>query len=124
MYTVQSWDHHTNLDVTIGLLLQRTELRPRAIHYADDTVLLFPQLPFLFCLLFFDALSHLVHVFLFLFVSVNFEVEMVAHDETATPDQPAGKYFSFERPSQLSTPIFPTHTKIPYIVGSTCLLRP
>ena len=90
MYTVQSWDHHTNLDVTIGLLLQRTELRPRAIHYADDTVLLFPQLPFLLCLLFFNALSHLVHVFLFLFVSVNFEVEMTSHDETATPDQPAG----------------------------------
>ena len=80
--------------------------------------LLFPQPPFLLCLLFFDALSHHVHVFLF--VGVNSEAEMASHDETATPDQPA----AFERPSQLSTPIFPTHTWIPYIVGSTCLLRP
>jgi len=63
-------------------------MRPRAIHYADDAVLLFPQLPFLFCLLFYDALSH--HVYVFLFVSVNPEAEMASHDETATQDQPAG----------------------------------
>ena len=50
----------------------------------------FPQLLFLFCLLFFDALSHHLHVFLFLFVSVDFEVEMASHDETAAPDQTAG----------------------------------
>jgi len=90
MHTANSWEHRTYLDVTISLLLQGTELRPRAIHYTDDTVLLFAQLPFLLCLLFFDALSHHVHVFLFLFVSVDFEVEMASHDETATPDQPAG----------------------------------
>ena len=83
-------------DVALGLQprtttqLQGNELRPRAIHYADDTVLLFPQLPFLLCLLFFDALSHHLHVFLFLVVSVDFEVEMASHDETAAPDQPAG----------------------------------
>ena len=82
--------HRTYLDVTISLLLQGTELRPRAIHDADDTVLLFPQLPFLLCLLFFDALSHHLHVFLFQFVSVDFEVEMASHDETAAPDQTAG----------------------------------
>jgi hypothetical protein len=82
--------HLTYLDVTISPLLQGTELRPRKIHYADDTVLLFPKLPFLLCLLFFDALSHHLHVFLFLFVSVDFEVEMASHDETAAPDQPAG----------------------------------
>jgi len=58
--------------------------------YPDDTVLLFPQLPFLLCLLFFDALSHHVHVLLLLFVSVDLEVEMASHDETAVPDQPAG----------------------------------
>ena len=87
---VTSEFHLTYLDVTISLLLQGTELRPRKIHYADDTVLLFPQLPFLLCLLFFDALSHHLHVFLFLFVSVDFEVEMASHDETAAPDQPAG----------------------------------
>ena len=69
---VTSEFHHTYLDVTISLLLQGTELRPREINYADDTVLLFPQLPFLLCLLFFDALSHYLHVFLFLFVSVDF----------------------------------------------------
>jgi len=46
------------------------------------------------------------------------------HDETTTPDQPARWFFLFERPSQLITPIFPAHTKIPYIVGSTCLSRP
>ena len=86
----------TYFDVALGLQpppttqLQGTELRPRAIHYADDTVLLLPRLPFLLCLLFFNALSHHVHVFLFLFVSVNFEVEVVSHDEMATPDQPAG----------------------------------
>ena len=70
--------------------LQGTELRPRAIHYVDDTVLLFSQLPFLLCLIFLDALSQYVHVLLFLFVSVNFEAEMASHDEMATPDQPAG----------------------------------
>jgi len=30
----------------------------------------------------------------------------------------------FERPSQSSTPILPTHTKNPCIVGSMCLFRP
>jgi len=130
MHPAQFGEHHTYLDVAFDLhpqptaQLQGTELRPRVIHYADDTVLLFPQLPFLVCLLFFDALSHHVHVFLFLFVSVNFEVEMASHDETATPDQPVGGCFSFERLSQLSAPIFPTHTKVSYIVGCTCLSRP
>jgi len=88
MYTTNYWEHRTYPDVTISLLLQGTELRPRAIHY--DTVLLFPQLHFLFCLLFFDALFHHVYVFLFLFVSVDFEVEMESHDETVAPDQPVG----------------------------------
>jgi len=91
-------------------------------HYGNDTVLLFPQLPFLLCLLFFDALSHHIHVFLF--VSVTSAAEMASHDETATPDQPARWSFSFELPSQLSTPIFPTHAKINYILGSTGLFRP
>jgi len=72
IHTANYWERHTYLDVTISLLLQGTELRPREINYADDTVLLFPQLPFLLCLLFFDALSHYLHVFLFLFVSVDF----------------------------------------------------
>jgi len=94
MHSAKSGEHPTYLDVALSLQpqpttqLQGTELRPRTIHYADDTVLLFPQLPFLLCLLFFDALSHHLHVFLFLFVSVNFEVKMASHDETATPDQP------------------------------------
>ena len=94
MHQPPSGEHCDYIDVTLGLQprtttqLQGNELRPRAIHYADDTVLLFPQLPFLLCLLFYDALSHHVHVFLF--VSVNPEVEMASHDETATEDQPAG----------------------------------
>jgi len=94
MHPPQSGEQSTYLDVALGLQprpttqLQGTELRPRVIHYTDDTVLLFPQLSFLLCLIFFDALSHHVHVFLFLFVSVNLEVEMASHNETATPDQP------------------------------------
>jgi len=94
MHPPSSGEHRNYLDVTLGLQprpttqLQGNELRPRAIRYADDTVLLFPQLPFLLCLLFFDAPSHHVHVFLF--VSVNSEAEMASHDETATPDQSAG----------------------------------
>jgi len=92
MHPPSSGDHHNYLDVALSLQpqpttqLQGNELCPRAIHYADDTVLLFPQLPFLLCLLFFDALSHHVHVFLF--VSVNSEVEMASHDEMAMSDQP------------------------------------
>jgi len=94
MHPPPSEEHHNYLDVALGLQpritiqLQGNELRPRVIHYADDTVLLFPQLPFLLCLLFFDALSH--HVYVFLFVSVNPEAEIVSHDETTTQDQPAG----------------------------------
>jgi len=57
-------------------------MRPRAIHYADDTVLLFPQLPSLLCLLFYDAFSHHIHVFLF--VSVNPAAEMATQEEMAT----------------------------------------
>ena len=91
-----SGEHRNYLDVALSLQpetttqLQGNESRPRAIHYADDTVpsLLSPQLPFLLCLLFYDALSH--HVYVFLFVSVNPEAEMASHDETATQDQPAG----------------------------------
>jgi len=94
MHQPPSEENRNYLDVALGLQprtttqLQGNELRPRAIHYADDTVLLFPQLPFLLCLLFYDALSHHVHVFLF--VSVNPEAEIQSHDETATQDQPAG----------------------------------
>jgi len=94
MHQPASKEHRNYLDVALCLQprtttqLQGNELRPRAIHYADDTVLLFPQLPFLICLLFYDALSHHVHVFLF--VSVNPEAEIASHDETATKDQPAG----------------------------------
>ena len=91
MHQPPSGEHRDYIDVALGLQpqtttqLQGNELRPRAIHYADDSVLLFPQL---LCLLFYDALSHHVHVFLF--VSVHPEVEMASHDETATEDQPAG----------------------------------
>jgi len=93
MHPPRSGEHRNYLDVALGLQprpdtqLQGNELRPRAIHYTDDTVLLFLQLPFLLCLIFFDALSH--HVNVFLFVSVNSTEEMTSHDETATPDQPA-----------------------------------
>ena len=93
IHTPQYGEHRDYMDVALGLQprtttqLQGNELRPHAIHYADDTVLLFPVLPFLLCLLFFDALSHHVHVFLF--VSVNSETEMASHDETAMSDQPA-----------------------------------
>jgi len=94
MHPPPSGEHRNYLDVALGLQprttaqLQGNKLRPRAIHYADDTVLLFPHLPFLLCLLFFEALSH--HVYVFLFASVNPEAEMASHDETATQDQPAG----------------------------------
>jgi len=63
--------------------LQGNEMRPRAIHYADDTVLLFSRLPFQLCLLFYNAPSH--HVYVFLFVSVNPEAEMASQDEMETP---------------------------------------
>jgi len=48
MHPALSGENNTYLDVALGLQprpttqLQGTELRPRAIHYADDTVLLFP----------------------------------------------------------------------------------
>ena len=93
MHPPPSGEHCNYLDVALGLhprtttQLQGNELRPRAIYYADDTVLIFPQLSFLICLLFFDALSH--HVYVFLFVSLNPEPEMALHDEMATQDQPA-----------------------------------
>jgi len=44
MHPAPSGEHRTYLDVALGLQprpttqLQGTELRPRAIHYADDTV--------------------------------------------------------------------------------------
>ena len=94
MYQPPSGEHHNYLDVALRLQprtttqLQGNESRPRVIHYADDTVLLFPQLPFLLYLLLYDALSH--HVYVFLFVSVNPETKMVSHDKTATQDQPVG----------------------------------
>jgi len=62
-------------------------MRPRVIHYADDIVLLFPRSPFLLCLLFYDAFSH--HVCVFLFVRVNPEVEMALQDEMASQDERA-----------------------------------
>ena len=88
-------------------------------HYGNDTVLLFPQLPFLLCLLFFDALSH--HVYVILFVSVKPEAERQQRRatrwhhttrrqrKTNRPDDDS----DCERPSQLSTSILPTHTKKP-----------
>jgi hypothetical protein len=93
MHPPPSGENRNYLDVAPGLQprtttqLRGNELRPCAIHYADNTVLLFPQLPFLLCLLSYDALSH--HVYVFLFVSVNPEAEMVSHDETATQEKPA-----------------------------------
>jgi len=126
MHQPPSGENCDYIDVALGLQpqtttqLQENELRPRAIHYADDTVLFFPQMPFLLCLLFYNALSHHVHVFVS--VGVNPAVEMASHDKTATT-QPADDS-DFERPSQLNTPILPTHTKNPCIVGSTCLSRP
>jgi len=53
MHQPPSGEHRNYLDVALGLqprtITQRQEnkLRPCAIYYADDTVLLFPQLPFL-----------------------------------------------------------------------------
>jgi len=94
MHQPPSGEHHDYIDVVLGLQprtttqLQGNKLRPRAIHYADDIVLLFPQLPCLLSLLSYDALSHHVHVFLF--VSVNPDVEMASHDKTAMEDHPAG----------------------------------
>jgi len=94
MHESPSGEHRDYIDVVLGLQprtttqLQGHELRPRAIHYADDIVLLFPQMPCLLSLLSYDASSHHVHVFLF--VSVNPDVEMASHDETATEDHPAG----------------------------------
>jgi len=80
MHQPLSGEHHDYIHVVLGLQprtttrLQGNELRPRAIHYADDIVLLFPLLPCLLSLLSYDALSHHVHVFLF--VSVNPDVEI------------------------------------------------
>ena len=97
MHQPASGEHHDyTVDVVLGLpvqpqtttQLQGNELCPRAIHYADDVVLLFPQLPCLLSLLSYDALSHHVHVFLF--VSVIPDVEMASHDETAKENHPAG----------------------------------
>jgi len=90
------YPHNNYLDVALGLQprttpqLQGIELCPRVIHYADDTVLLFSQLPFLPCLLFCNALFH--HVYVFLFASVHPEAGMASHNdlEMATQDQPAG----------------------------------
>jgi len=125
MHPPLSGENGNYLDVALGLQpqtttqLQGNELRPRAIHYDDDTVLLFPQLPFLFCLLFFDALSH--HVYVILFVSVKPEAERQQRRatrwhhktrrqrKTNRPDDDS----DCERPSQLSTSILPTHTKKP-----------
>ena len=67
--------------------LQGNEMRPRAIHYTDDTVLLFPRLPSLLCLLFYDAISH--HIYVFLFVSVNPAAEMAPQEAMATQEEPA-----------------------------------
>ena len=53
MHPPRSGEHRNYLDVALGLqprtITQRqgNKLRPCAIYYADDTVLLFPQLPFL-----------------------------------------------------------------------------
>jgi len=101
MHQPPSGEHRNYIDVVLGLQpqtttqLQGNELRPRAIHYADDSVLLFPQL---LCLLFYDALSHHVHVFLF--VSVNPEVEMASHDERQRKTNQLADDSDFARPSQ------------------------
>jgi len=88
---------HNYLDVTPGLeprttiQLQGNKMRPHAIHYADDAVLLLPRLPSLLSLLFYDAFSHHIHVFQF--VSVNSSsspaAEMATHEEMATQGETA-----------------------------------
>jgi len=75
MHPPSTGEHRNYLEVAPGLeprttiQLHGNEMRPRVIHYADDIVLLFPPSLFLLCLLFYDAFSH--HVFVFLFVRMN-----------------------------------------------------
>jgi len=64
--------------------LQGNEMHLHTNHYADDIVLLF-QLPSLLCLLFYDAFSH--HIYVFLFVSSKAAAEMATQEETATQDE-------------------------------------
>ena len=61
--------NYLDLEPRTTTQLQGNEMIPRVIHYTGDTVLLFPRLPSLLCLLFYDAFSH--HIYVFLFVSVN-----------------------------------------------------
>ena len=47
--------NYLDLETRTTTQLQGNEMRHHAIHYADDTVFLFPRLPSLLCLLFYDA---------------------------------------------------------------------
>jgi len=93
MHPPSTGEHRNYLHAVSGLgprtntQVQGNQMRPRAIYYDDDTVLLFSQLPSLLCLIFYDALSHRVYVFLF--VSVNPEGEMASQDEMATQEHHA-----------------------------------
>ena len=93
MHPPSTGEHRNYLQAAPGLEsrtnapLQGNKMRPRVIHYVNETVLLFSQLPSLLCLLFYDALSHHVHAFLFM--SVIPEAEMASQDEMATQEQHA-----------------------------------
>jgi len=85
MHPPSTGTQHNYVDVTSGLEpLHKNEMCPRAIHYAGDIVPLFPRLPSLLCLLFYNAFSH--HIYVFLFVSVNPAAEMATQEEMATQD--------------------------------------
>ena len=94
MHPPSTGAQHNYLDVTPGLeprttiQLQGNEMRPRAIHYADDTVLLFPRLPSLLCLLFYDAFSHHAYVFLFVAAVMATQEETEKQDEIGTQEEP------------------------------------
>jgi len=61
--------NYLDLEPRTTTQLQGNEMSPVVIHYTHDTVLLFPRLPSLLCLLFYNAFSH--HIYVFLFGSVN-----------------------------------------------------
>jgi len=79
--------NYLDLEPRTTIQLQGNEIRPRVIHYADDTVLLFPRLSSLLYLLFYDAFSH--HIYVFLFVSVNPATEMATQEEMTTQEEMA-----------------------------------
>ena len=80
--SIRAQHNYLDLEPRTTVQLQGNKMRPHVIHYADDTVLLFLQLPSLLWMLFYNAFFH--HIFVFLFVSVNPAAEMATQEEMAT----------------------------------------